>query len=84
MNIGKKKARELLALAKEARRAATMERASFGWPGETVSIAGSFAGNSQDRQTPDDYIKEKTHSYRESWIIGPLDEIIAELEKAAK
>lgn len=84
MSIGKKKAREMLSLIKEARRAATMERMSVGWPGEMVSVSGTFAGDNDGVTTPDEYIREKTKSYRQSWIIGPLDEIIAELEKAAK
>lgn len=83
MPIGKKKARELLAEAKEARRAATMQNMSVGWPGETLSKVGTFAGDEDGITTPDEYIRSKTRLYRESWIIGPLDRIIAELEKAA-
>ena len=82
MPIGKKKARELLAEAKEARRAATMQTMSVGWPGETVSKSGTFANDEDGTTTPDEYIRDKTRLYRESWIIGPLDRIIAELEKA--
>ena len=82
MTIGKKKARELLAEAKEARRAATMQTMSVGWLGETVSQAGTFAGDEDGVTTPDEYIRDKTRLYRESLIIGPLDRIIAELEKA--
>jgi hypothetical protein len=84
MPIGKKKARELLAEAKEARRAATMQKMSVGWPGETISKAGTFAGFEDGVTTPDEYIREKTRLFRESWIIGPLDRIIAELERASK
>lgn len=84
MTIGKKKARELLAEAKEARRAATMEKMGIGWPGETVTITGSVMGRDDRTTTPDEYIKEKTRLYRQSWIIGPLDRIIEELERVAK
>jgi hypothetical protein len=84
MPIGKKQARELLAEAKEARRAATMERMSVAWPGAKITVSGSFAGDGDGEMNPDDYIRETTRLYRESWIIGPLDRIIEELEKAAK
>lgn len=84
MPIGKKQARELLAEAKEARRAATMENACFEWPGETIIASGTFAGDKDGPVSPNDYIKGKTLRFRESWIIGPLDRIIEELEKAAK
>lgn len=84
MPIGKKKARELLSIAKEARRAATMENMSVSWPGETVTVSGSVMNdNDKDGEfQTDDFIRRKTRLYRQSWIISPLDEIIAELEKA--
>lgn len=81
MPIGKKKARELLSIAKEARRAATMERMSVEWTGETVTTNNSFLNDEDGIETPSNYIRRKTRLYRESWIINPLDEIIAELEK---
>lgn len=84
MPIGKKQARLLLAELKEARRAATLETASFEFTGETVSTAGSFAGDEDGIETPTNYIRRKTRCYRKSWIIGPLDRVIEELEKAAK
>lgn len=84
MTIGKKQARLLLAELKEARRSATLETASFEWPGETVSTGGSFAGDEDGIEAPTEYIRRKTKSYRESWIIGPLDRVIEELERAAK
>ena len=83
MPIGKKQARLLLAELKEARRAATLERASFGWTGETVSTNNSFRNGEDGVETPTNYIRRKTRSYRESWIIGPLDRVIEELERAA-
>lgn len=84
MSIGKKQARLLLAELKEARRAATLERASFEWTGETVSTVGSFRGDTDGIETPTNYIRRKTKSYRESWIIGPLDRVIEELERVAE
>ena len=84
MPIGKKQARLLLAKLKEARRAATLERASFERTGETVSTGGSFRGDEDGIETPTNYIRRKTRIYRESWIIGPLDRVIEELERAAE
>ena len=84
MSIGKKQARLLLAELKEARRAATLERASFGWTGETVSTNNSFRNEEDGLEKPTDYIRRKTRIYRESWIIGPLDRVIEELERAAE
>lgn len=59
MSIGKKKAREMLSLIKEARRAATMERMSVGWPGETVSVSGTFAGDNDGVTTPTNTFAKK-------------------------
>ena len=89
MPIGKKQARSLLAELKEARRAATLEgasfeRASFDFTGETVRTNGSFAGDEDGAETPTNYIKRKTRIYRQSWIIEPLDRVIEELERVAK
>lgn len=84
MPIGKKQARLLLAELKEARRAATLESASFEWDGETVTTRGSFASDEDGIETPTNYIRRKTRLYRESWLIGPLDRVIEELEKAAQ
>ena len=84
MPIGKKQARLLLAELKEARRAATLERASFEFTGETVRTNGSFAGDEDGAETPTNYIKRKTRLYRQSWIIEPLDRVIEELERVAK
>ena len=84
MSIGKKQARLLLAQLKEVRRAATLERASFEWTGETVRTNNSFANKEDGIETPTNYIRRKTRSHRESWIIGPLDRVIEELERAAE
>lgn len=57
-----------------ARDAATMANASFGFPHDTVTASHHL----QDTVTqhPDEYIKEATRLYRQSWIIGPLDNAI--------
>lgn len=81
MAIGKKKLRLLLAELRQARRRATMERMSVASsPKETVSISGDHDGTFHT----DEFIRDRTFRYRESWIIGPLDRVIAELEVAAK
>lgn len=84
MPIGKKQARKMLSIAKEARRSATMKTMSVAFPGETVSVSGSLTGDDDGIFWTDDFIRARTRIYRQNWIISPLDEIIAILEEAAK
>lgn len=84
MPIGKKEARKLLSIAKEARRSATMENMSVASRGETVSVSNSLTGDKDGIFHTDDFIRDRTRIYRQSWIIEPLDEIIAALEDASK
>lgn len=58
-----------------ARKSATMEQASFGFPGDTVTHGHHMEAKATEH--PDTYIKERTRLYRESWIIHPLDDVIA-------
>lgn len=60
---------------KDVRATAMMETASFGFPNDCVKATGHFEANFEGH--PDEYIKEKTRLWRESWIKGPLDDIIA-------
>ena len=55
--MGKKEARRLLSIAKEARKSALMDNADFS-----------------------EELKEETRLYRNTWIVHPLDQIIAALE----
>ncbi len=64
--------KEVLARLREARKAATFDSACF-------SLSG-WMSNNQDTAL----ICEITRLYRESWIIGPLDEAIAEIERSVK
>lgn len=58
----------------EARSAANMEKASFGFPNDTVTVNQ----HAQAEQTlhPTDYIKKRTKLYRQSWIISRIDEVL--------
>lgn len=69
-----------LAVLKEVRESATMERAGFGMPEDRVTWSGGF--NGEGSAHPTEYIREQTRLYRESWIIAPLDKLIAKLEAA--
>lgn len=60
---------------REARRVANMERASFGFTFDTVTIEGGFDAGT--KMTVDAFVKEKTRLYRESWLLPPLDDLIA-------
>lgn len=55
---------------KEARRAATMEQAGFGFSTDTLVVAGKTVGVTE-------FIKESTRVYRETWIIPQIDEVLA-------
>lgn len=66
---------------KKIRQTATMNNASFGFPHDTVTHTHHFEDTKTEH--PDDYIKEKTRLWRLSWIIEPLDEVIAWAEGAA-
>lgn len=66
---------DILRALERARQAATMVDASFGFPKDVVKGSAHFEKDFEGH--PDDYIKEKTRLYRETWIIGPLDRAIA-------
>jgi hypothetical protein len=67
--------RKVLEALKEARQAATMEAASFGFPNDTVTASMHMEGTKT--MHPDEFIKGETRLYRQSWIISPLDRVIA-------
>lgn len=62
--------RSMLDQIKDARRAATLEQASFGWRTDLVQL------NSQPAENVTDFIRRKTELYRETWIIPQLDAVI--------
>lgn len=66
--------RKILDALKEARKAATMEDASFGFPHDTVTA--DLHMQNPVTMHPDAFIKGETELYRQSWIISPLDRVI--------
>lgn len=71
---GERLPRKILDAIKEARRSATMEDAGFDWSDSTMTAScreGDFVGR------PDTFIKNRTKLYRETWIVHPLDRVIA-------
>jgi len=63
--------------------AAKMERASFGFPKDRITVTsahlGDFAGTKikqGDAIHPTDFILEMTKLYRETWLIPPLEEAL--------
>lgn len=65
----------------EARKAATMEKSSFGFPHERIEIKSvhfhSEGGAVGDEVHPTDYIRKMVELYHRTWIIAPLDEAIS-------
>lgn len=59
----------------EIAKTATMENASFGFPNEKFHAPLESYGPNVET-TPDQFIKERTKLWRESWIIAPLQEIL--------
>lgn len=79
------KMQALLRRLREARKAATMEHAGFDDLGGSTlvrfcpnPIAASLPRTDPENET--EYIKQRTALYRQSWIIGPIDEAIALVE----
>ena len=73
-----------LAILKEVARTATMGNASFGFPNETVLASRESFGEFENL-TVDELIKARTKIWRDSWIVSPLEDLIAKLEaKGAK
>lgn len=75
---------ELIEQLEAIRHYATLETASFGFPGDRIEIksvlfGGDDRGRVGDVIHPTDYIKNITKLHHESWIIRPLAEIIGKL-----
>lgn len=66
--------KRIMHLLEEARKAATMEDASFGFPNDNVKATAHFEEDFDGH--PDKYIKDKTRLYRQTWIIGRIDQVI--------
>ena len=73
-----------LAELREIARHATMKTAGFGFPEEKIDAARDTFGPFE-RLTVDELIKARTKIWRDSWIVSPLEDLIAKLEaKGAK
>ena len=73
-----------LAILKEIARTATMDNASFCFPNEVVLASRESFGEFENL-TVDELIKARTKIWRDSWIVSPLEDLIAKLEaKGAK
>lgn len=75
----------------EARRCAAMERASFGFPNDRVTLKSIHGGDvpctdlKQGQEVhPDAYIKSITKLYRETWIIPAIDDALALMKANAE
>lgn len=69
--------KKMLNELKAARKAATLANASFDWPDSTMTAkcrAGHFKGR------PGEFIKERVRLHHDTWIIRPLDAVIARAE----
>ena len=64
---------------KEIARVATMETAGFNFPGETVTVKGSLTGDDDGTFDTTEMIRDRTRIWRETWIVNPLQDIIADL-----
>jgi len=73
-----------LAQLREIRRHLAMETCSFGSTHNEHVIPG-YKGTGGFRALGEpigatDYIREKTRPWRDSWVLSPLDQLIADLE----
>lgn len=68
-----------LAILKEVARTATMGTASFCFPHELIDAPRESFGL-VERLTVDELIKARTKVWRDSWIVSPLEDLIAGLE----
>ncbi|UUV43912.1 hypothetical protein RCKVOTHE_35 [Rhodobacter phage RcKvothe] len=68
-----------LAELREIARTATMKTACFCFPNEVVLAARETFGPFENL-TVDELIKARTKVWRDSWIVDPLEDLIARLE----
>lgn len=77
---------KIKALIVEAKNAATLNNANFGFPDDRIEVKAVHFGNDRTGRVrdvihPTDYVKKITEPYRGSWIIRPLKEAADEMEK---
>ena len=85
-NISNHDLAKILVTLREVRDTATMRNASFGWDKVTTTCNpmnpdGGMGGGTVEVPVTE-FIQRRTRVWRESWIIGQLDEAIAKLEEA--
>lgn len=68
--------KKAIKLLQHARAAATLERASLGnmWPDPADPLP-----TSEDEVT--DFIRRRLELHHSTWVLGPIDEVLAMLEK---
>jgi hypothetical protein len=75
--------KEIIGLLRDARKAATMGRMSIGaiWRSKLDTAPVKHEdGRIVTEYTLDEFIRERTRLYRETWIIGPISEVLEQLE----
>jgi len=65
----------------EAKKAASLVTASFGFPDDRIEIKSVHFGDENrghkgDVLHPDEYIKQIVRLHHASWIVGPIDRVI--------
>jgi len=66
---------------KEAKRAATLENASFGFPNDRIEIKKVHFGDNDKGRVgdvihPTEYIRNITRLHHKTWIINPINEAV--------
>lgn len=73
----------------EAKKAATLQNASFGFPKDQIEVKSVHFGDDDrgregDLLHPTEYVRKITRIHHETWIVGPLDAAIATLRLHAE
>lgn len=79
----------LKSLLEDALSSAKMENASFGFDIDRIKIENVHFGDDTtgrvgDVMHPTEYIKRRTKNYRNSWLVGPIEEAIRLVEQNAE
>ena len=72
---------KLIEELEEAKRAACMENARFGFPNDRIEIKSVHFGDEHcghvgDVMHPDQYVKQLVRLHHQSWIVGPINRAI--------
>lgn len=67
---------------REIARIATMDTASFGFSQEKFHAPLETFGP-VSLTTPDEFIKERTKTWRETWVVNQINELLDEIENPA-